>query len=252
MVASVRDHAIILDQQGIVVDWNIGAERIFGYRESEILGRHFSVFFTAEDIQAGRPEHELTEVATRGVGEDDNWLVRKDGSRFFASGTTTVLLDGTLRGYAKIVRDLTDYSALRTRRKRSPSNWPKPTAARTNFWRCFRTSFIHWRRSCNAWHVLQHDRTANPVLQQARSMIERQVRQMTRLIDDLLDVTRITRGKVQLRREQVDLGVILERAVETARPLIEGRHHTLSVTLPEAPIWLDADLCGWSKSSAIY
>ena len=74
----------------------------------------------------------------------------------------------------------------------------------------------------NALHVLRHDRTANPLLQQARSMIERQVRQMTRLIDDLLDVTRIRRGKVQLRREKIDLRVIVERAVETARPLIEG------------------------------
>ena len=143
MVEAVQDHAVILlDPQGIVVDWNIGEERILGYHESEILGRHFSLFFTEEDIRAGRPEHELTEVSTRGVGEDDNWLVRKDGSRFFASGTTTALQDGTLRGYAKIVRDLTERKRLEDEAKKRPSNLPRPTAARTNFWRCSRMSCV--------------------------------------------------------------------------------------------------------------
>jgi PAS domain S-box-containing protein len=243
MVEGVRDYAIILlDAHGIVVDWNVGAERIFGYQESEIVGQHFSRFFTAEDIQAGRPEHELTEVSTRGVGEDDNWLVRKDGSRFFASGTTTALREGTLRGYAKIVRDLTERKRLEDETQKRAEQLAEADRRKDEFL----AMLSHELRNplapiMNALHVLRHDRTANLLLQQARSMIERQVRQMTRLIDDLLDVTRITRGKVQLRREQVDLGVILERAVETARPLIEERHHTLSVTLPEAPVWLDAD-----------
>ncbi|HEX3871793.1 MAG TPA: ATP-binding protein, partial [Pirellulales bacterium] len=93
----------------------------------------------------------------------------------------------------------------------------------------------------NALQIMQQDQTGRAVIQQARSVIERQVRQMTRLIDDLLDVTRITRGKVQLRKEQVELSGVVQRAVETVKPMIEARQHTLTVSLPDEPIWLDAD-----------
>lgn len=80
-----------------------------------------------------------------------------------------------------------------------------------------------------------------PILQQARDVIDRQVTHMTRLIDDLLDVSRITRGKVQLYKQRVELDGIVRRALEITRPLIEGRNHKLSVTLPSQPVWLEAD-----------
>ncbi|HEX3870153.1 MAG TPA: PAS domain S-box protein, partial [Pirellulales bacterium] len=119
MLESMKDHAIVLlDPTGIVVDWNVGAEEIFGWRDVEIVGQHFSKFFTPEEIDAGKPEYELKEVAAIGVGEDDNWLMRKDGSRFFASGVTTALRDDELRGYVKIVRDLTERKELENEAKR--------------------------------------------------------------------------------------------------------------------------------------
>jgi diguanylate cyclase (GGDEF)-like protein/PAS domain S-box-containing protein len=111
LVAEVRDYAILmLDRDGYVATWNAGARRFKGYRADEIIGRHFSVFYPAEDIAAGKPERELRIAAADGRLEDEGWRVRKDGTRFWANVVITALRDasGTLRGYGKITRDLTE------------------------------------------------------------------------------------------------------------------------------------------------
>jgi len=111
MVESVRDYGIImLDPDGRVASWNPGAERTKGYRAQEIIGQHFSQFYTREDIDRGKPERELRTAANEGRFEDEGWRVRKDGSTFWANVVLTVLRDesGTLRGYTKVTRDLTE------------------------------------------------------------------------------------------------------------------------------------------------
>jgi PAS domain S-box-containing protein len=109
MVENVRDYAIFsLDTAGTVATWNSGAERVFGWPESEILGRDGAVLFTPEDRAAGVPAREQAAARERGRAEDERWHVRKDGSRFFASGVLTPILDGHLHGYAKVCRDITE------------------------------------------------------------------------------------------------------------------------------------------------
>ena len=111
LVETVRDYAIfMLDATGHIVSWNPGAEYLKGYTRSEILGRHFSVFYPPADIVAGKPAYEL-EVATRdGRVEDEGWRVRKDGTTFWANVVITALRDhrGALIGFAKVTRDLTE------------------------------------------------------------------------------------------------------------------------------------------------
>ncbi|MFZ0334762.1 MAG: PAS domain S-box protein [Candidatus Acidiferrales bacterium] len=110
LVESVKDYAIfMLDLQGRVATWNPGAERIKGYRADEIIGRHFSCFYTAEDLEAGKPDHELTEAAIEGQSEDEGWRVRKDGSRFWANVVITAVRgkDNELLGFSKVSRDFT-------------------------------------------------------------------------------------------------------------------------------------------------
>lgn len=105
------DHAIFsLDKNGIIESWNLGAVNIFGYSSTEAIGKHFSVVFTPEDVAAGRPELEITTALEKGRAADERWHVRKDGSRFFASGTVAPLIDEErgLIGFAKIARDLTE------------------------------------------------------------------------------------------------------------------------------------------------
>jgi PAS domain S-box-containing protein len=111
LVDSVRDYAIfMLDPDGRVATWNRGAELINGYAADEIVGHHFCRFYPAEEVGAGKCEHEL-EVATRtGRFEEEGWRIRKDGTRFWASVIITALRDptGTLVGFAKVTRDLTE------------------------------------------------------------------------------------------------------------------------------------------------
>jgi PAS domain S-box-containing protein len=111
MVSNVKDYAILmLDQEGRVVSWNEGAERIKGYRAEEIIGQHFSRFYSAEDVSNGKPGLELEEARRNGRFEDESWRVRKDGSRFLANVVITALRGeaGQLRGFGKITRDITE------------------------------------------------------------------------------------------------------------------------------------------------
>ncbi|MGH9747271.1 MAG: PAS domain-containing sensor histidine kinase [Candidatus Acidiferrales bacterium] len=111
LVSGVKDYAILmLDQEGKVISWNEGAERIKGYRPDEILGQHFSKFYPAEDIASGKPARELKIATETGQFEEDGWRVRKDGSQFWANVVVSALRseNGELRGFAKVTRDITE------------------------------------------------------------------------------------------------------------------------------------------------
>jgi PAS domain S-box-containing protein len=112
LVESVQDYAIfLLDPEGRVASWNRGAERIKGYSEEEILGKHFSIFYPPEDQASHFPDHELEVAARVGRFEDEGWRVRKDGTRFWANVVITALrdeVDGHLVGFGKVTRDLTE------------------------------------------------------------------------------------------------------------------------------------------------
>jgi len=111
MVEQVKDYAIfIMDPQGHIASWNAGAEHIKGYRASEVIGKHFSIFYTKEDIRSGVPERELDVARSMGSVDQEGWRLRKDGSRFWASVTITALYDeaGVLTGFGKVTRDVTE------------------------------------------------------------------------------------------------------------------------------------------------
>lgn len=111
LIDGAKDYAIyMLDPDGNVVSWNIGAERIKGYTDEEIIGRNFACFFTAEDVRAGLPDQHLRTAAMEGRFEHEGWRVRKDGSRFWANAVLTALCepDGSLRGFVKITRDISE------------------------------------------------------------------------------------------------------------------------------------------------
>ena len=111
----MRDIAVLmLDKTGNVIDWNTGARNLLGYELKDILGKHFSRFFTKDDRRAHLPEKEFNLAKRTGRAEDENWIVRKDGSRFFANGLTTRLHDeqGKLKGFVKVIRDRTENKRL--------------------------------------------------------------------------------------------------------------------------------------------
>ena len=111
LMEGVQEYAILhLDPSGHVVSWNAGAERLKGYTSKEIIGRHFSVFYTQEDLANDKPQNILGQAVRQGQAKDEGWLIRKDGSRFWASVVITALRDhnGNLLGFAKLTRDTTE------------------------------------------------------------------------------------------------------------------------------------------------
>ena len=118
LVDAVQDYAIfMLDPEGNVASWNSGGERIKGYRKSEIIGRHFSVFYTEEERRLGKPEQQLKRAIELGRVEQEGWRVRKDGSRFWANVTLTAIRgpEGELIGFGKVTRDFTERRKLQKR-----------------------------------------------------------------------------------------------------------------------------------------
>ena len=425
LVENVQDYAILtLDPQGQVATWNVGAERIFGYPENEILGKDFGTFFTPEDIAAERPRKELEQAAADGRAMDEAWHVRKDGTRFWASGVTHPLRNHSLVGFVKIVRDLTERKQAEDRLREEQQiaetlnriggvlaaeldlqkllqtvtdeatkltraqygaffynqvnqdgesytlftlsgaprdaleHFPMPrntalfgptfrgegvlrfadvttdprygrnaphagmpdghlpvrsylavpvsrsaevlggiffghpevgvfterderivagiasqAAIAIDNARLFqkaqtlseelrrhneelaatdqrKNEFLamlgHELRNplaplANALHILRQEQNLSPIVYQATNMAERQMRNLTRLVDDLLDVARITRGTIQLHRERIELAEIITRAVESVHSYMEACGHHLVVTHPRETIWMDGD-----------
>ena len=118
LVESIQDYAIyILDPNGFVISWNTGAQRIKGYSAKEIVGKHFSRFYTADDNRINKPKQNLETAAAKGRYEDESLRVRKDGSIFWANVLITAIRDdsGNVTGFAKVVRDITERKASEQR-----------------------------------------------------------------------------------------------------------------------------------------
>lgn len=245
LLEQTQQHALIfLDPQGRIIGWLAGSERIFGYTAQEILGESSSRLFTPEDIERGMPELEL-EIASRdGQAEDDRWQVRKDGARFWASGVLIPLrrADGTLVGLGKILRNRTDQKARIDTLENKVEALTKADERKN----LFLSTLAHELRNpltplANAVDLIRLMVPDTPDLAFAITPIRRQVEFIQRLVDDLLDVTRIGAGKVQLQKEKVDLNALLDGVAETCRPQIEQRRQDLQIIQPPVPITLKAD-----------
>src|SRR5579862_5919880 len=123
MVEGVLDYGIfMLDTEGHIATWNAGAERIKGYQESDIIGKHFSIFYPEGDVRSGKPEWDLDVARQQGRFEDEGWRLRKDGSKFWANVIITAIRDhddGHLMGYGKVTRDFTERKEQEERLARS-------------------------------------------------------------------------------------------------------------------------------------
>lgn len=237
LVDNVKDYAIfMLDPDGFIVSWNAGAARIKGYTREEIVGRHFSTFYTREEAAAGKPARELAIARQHGRVEDEGWRVRKDGTTFWANVNITAVYDESnrLRGFAKVTRDLTE------RREREEL---ERSGARM---RKFLATLAHELRNPlapvrNAIGVMQLEAGLSPTMARSRDLIDRQVAHLTRLVDDLLDVGRIMSDKVELRIARVDLSEVAARAIEAARPFTDAREQSVATHMPAEPLIVSGD-----------
>lgn len=239
VVASITDYAVfMLDPHGNIATWNAGAEHIKGYRMDEIVGSHFSRFYPADAIAAGSPEHALEAAAAYGHFQDESWRLRKDGSRFWASVTITAVRDESneLRGFIKITRDMTE-------RKRVEA-----LEAATRRLDVFIATLAHelrnqlapLRHTIGILHSLPPSELG-PALTQCKDIADRQIEQLVRLVDDLLDIGRIKSGKLELREAPLNVRDIVYRSVQGIQPKADTRGQQILVRLPPGPVIVHGD-----------
>ncbi|WP_020473638.1 sensor histidine kinase [Zavarzinella formosa] len=222
-----KDHALILiDPDGIIVDWLAGAEHIFGYGAAEMIGKPLETIFTPEDRERGVHVHEMTVAAADGRSEDDRWQVRKDGFRFWAGGVLTPLRDptGTIVGFSKVLRDRTDVKAQIDALANSAGRH-----------KAFIGTIAHELRNplapiANAVQIMRLTPGASAFAAPVQ-IVERQVALMRHLVDDLMDFTRVGAGKVTLRLQKVCFEDVLNLAADACRPAAEQRRHSFKVLL---------------------
>jgi PAS domain S-box-containing protein len=235
LVDALKDYAVVtLDQAGRIRTWNAASERILGYSAHDVVGRSASVFFGAEKRDEALFEQELDQARREGSVSDDRWLWRKDGRSFFASGVTTAIRSENheLIGYSKIIRDVTEEhmaaDALRLAKEQAETaNRAKDhfLAVLSHELRTPLTPIVAAVRLLEIKHCLPPE--AQPTLE----LIRRNVELEARLIDDLLDLTSIARGKLSLNFANVVLDTLLASALDMSESDLRGKGLTLESAL---------------------
>lgn len=219
---SISDFAILTaDKHGIINGWNRGAEKVFGYSEEEVIGKPTRILYTPEDLETGVVEKEIAQVLASGWAEDERWHLRKDGSRFYASGIVNSLKEGN-EGFVKIARDMTmnkiieqqkdDFIMVASHELRTPVT------------------------SIKAYTEILHDMLLEQNDKQPVELITKlsgQVDRLTALVNELLDTSKITQGLMPLKREQIDINRLISDCIDNLRTLQPNQN--LVTELGEVP-----------------
>ena len=245
MIERVRDYGIFaLDTNGTVTSWNLGAERIKGWQADEVLGKHFSLFYP-DDTRDFLPDQMLERARIDGSAEDEDWRVRKDGSRFWANVVITALRDesGELQGFAKVTRDMTERrrseEALRLAREEAVA----ASLAKSEF--LSRTSH-ELRTPLNAilgfGQLLEIDvEKFDKPHQEAVERITKAGRHLLALINDLLDISSIEAGGAELEYEAIDVTNLLEEVRDIADPIVSSAGLKFELQLPNTLVSVQGD-----------
>jgi PAS domain S-box-containing protein len=228
--------------EGIIQSWNAAAERLFGYTADEAVGRHISLVLPPE-----RLHEEETIVATlregRRVEHFETERLRADGQRIFVSLTISPIRDdlGNVVGASKMVRDITERKRLEDDLRRLAADLSEADRRKDEFL----ATLAHELRGplSPLANVLEVWKSTNDaaLLGRARETMERQLNQMVRLVDDLLDLNRITHNRFELRRSRVAVAGVIGQAVEACQPLADAAGHELRLHLSPEDCYLDAD-----------
>ena len=242
LVESAHDFAIfMLDEEGRVVSWNQGAERVTGYSEADILGEPGALLFTPEDRAARVPEDERRRAAESGRALDERWHMRKDGARFWASGVLTVARDanGVPHGFVKVMRDQTERKETDARLQEALRS-ARQLRARAEGANHAKDEFIstvsHELRTplntIRLWsRMFVSGKVPAPQVIEGGKIIDRAALAQQQLIDDLLDVSRMASGQLRLAMRDTMLIDAVEAAVESIHPVADSRHIDLTTDL---------------------
>jgi PAS domain S-box-containing protein len=243
IVESSNDAIVSKDLNGIITSWSAAAEQLFGYTADEAVGR--SIMMIIPEERADEEPVILRRIrAGERVEHFETVRRRKDGTLVDISVTISPIVDGRGRviGASKIARDISYRKRAEEMQRKSELALKEADRRKDEFL----ATLAHELRNPlapikNAVELLRLSERRGESSVQIREMLQRQVGQMRRLIDDLLDVSRISRGTIELKRERVELAAAIRSATEISRPAIEKMSHNLSITLPAEPLYLDAD-----------
>ena len=243
IVESSEDAIITKSLDGIIQSWNAAAQRLFGYTAEQAVGRNISLIIPDDRLDEER------EILTRlraghRIEHLETVRLRSNGQPVHISLTVSPIKDeaGRVVGASKIIRDITDRKETEERVYRLMADLKDADRRKDEFL----ATLAHELRGPlaplrNMLEIMKRADGNGELLQQARDTMERQLGQMVRLVDDLFDVSRITRNKLELRMERVELASVIHQSVEACRPLAESANHEVTVTLPPEPIYLHAD-----------
>ena len=213
MVAEVEDYAILmLDRRGIIRNWNKGAEKIKGYKEEEIVGKHFRIFYAKEDREAGLPERLVDEATRKGKAIHEGWRVRKDGTTFWGSIVITALhdRDGRVMGFSKVTRDLTARKLAEDKLVRYARQLETQNKELQQFAYVAAHDMKEPLRKVRFYYSAIMDEGVRALSERQRAYLERSAeaaRRMQGLIEDLLAFSRVAEPVSQL--EAVDLNAVV-------------------------------------------
>lgn len=241
--AGLKQYAVIFtDVDGCITGWSEGAFTLTGFSASDVLGKSIEILFTPEDVALELHLHELNSARLLGSAEDERWHMRQDGSRLWASGMTLPLGDKDRpRGFVKLFRDATH---LRLRLDALAEEVRQLRKARSDQ-NLFIGTIAHELRS-----PLQPLTTATALLSQpiepalrerAAQVLRRQIRQMERLVEDLVDMTRVGQGTMRIAYETVQLQTLLEQSLDGCRDAAARKQIELLCVLPPVPVTVEVD-----------
>jgi PAS domain S-box-containing protein len=237
IVESSDDAILSKTLDGIIQTWNAGAQNLFGFTAAEAIGRHITLIIPPDHLDE---EREIIARIASGKRVEHFETVRltKDGRRIDISLTVSPIRDasGRIIGASKVARDIGERIRIEAALREADARKDQFIALLAHE---LRNPLAPLRNGLNVMRAARGDAI---VVAEARAMMERQLTHMVRLVDDLLDVSRINQQKMELRRARITLADVITSAIETARPLIDAGAHWLTVSLPETPVYLDADL----------
>jgi len=243
IVESSNDAIISKSLDGIIQSWNAAAESLFGYTAEQAVGKHISLIIPPERIAE---EDKIIARLREGqrIEHFETERLCNDGRHITVSLTISPLKDeaGSVIGASKIVRDMTERKRLEDNLRKLASDLSETDRRKDEFL----ATLAHELRNplapmSNMLEVAKRAGSNGELLQQAHETIERQLAQLVRLVDDLLDLNRITHDRLELRRSEVELATVIQQAVEVARPLIDAAGQKLTIDLPDEAIYLNAD-----------
>ena len=249
---TTNDYAIIvLDMDGLIVTWNGGAQRIFGYAESEVRGQPLDLIFLPDDRETRAPLRERQRATQAGRVEDERWHVRSDGTEIYCSGVTTPIESDQFRGYAKIARDVTNKTGIESQ-KQLALTLERAIRAQSEAANRLKDEFFsvlshELKNPLNLIHVKAELLTRIPdvrdisSVQDAADAIRRAVAGQAKIIDDLLDLSRVRAGKLALRFAPVEIASVLQEVVAASVADAQAGDIELSVAGADAAVMIHAD-----------